>query len=104
MNVKGPSFEAFTCRVFPTKKGSKKRPRGYVYLQWKKRMSDAKIGNSNLKVKCPICFETKPALSLNCGHLFCKDCAPRLRGKSCAICRTFCIEMHPIYVTTEEDA
>lgn len=97
MNVKGRSFECFTCYITGAKKGSKKRPRGVVYLQWTKRISTGKIMESNLKTTCPICLETKPALSLNCGHLFCSECAHKLRGKSCAICRTFCTDMHPIY-------
>jgi hypothetical protein len=98
MNVKS-NFESFTCQILTSKRGTKKRPRGVVYIRWKKRICTEKLPQSNFKTKCPICFETKPALSLNCGHLFCYGCAPKLRGKTCAICRTFCVDIHPIYTS-----
>jgi hypothetical protein len=37
--------------------------------------------------ECPICYETKLNIDLNCGLCFCTDCYIKIYKKSCPICR-----------------
>lgn len=77
---------------------SRSRTRMRIFLAWQKRISCKPMPESNLKVNCPICMETKSAVSLTpCGHLFCLDCSPKLFAKLCPVCRTHCTGMHNVY-------
>lgn len=103
MNLNGTSFEVFHCQIQLVKKTTNtekitKRPHGVVFLKWRKLLSKKRrIQESNIQLKCAVCLETKSAVSSSCGHIYCTDCAPKLHGKPCPICRTFCSHMHPIF-------
>jgi len=38
-------------------------------------------------VECPICYETKLNIDLNCAHCFCTDCYVEIFNKCCPLCR-----------------
>ena len=38
-------------------------------------------------VDCPICFENRLNIDLNCGHCFCTDCYTKILDRCCPLCR-----------------
>ena len=41
--------------------------------------------NNGYNTECPVCFETKDLLIINCNHSFCINCLYRMN--KCALCR-----------------
>ena len=59
--------------------------------------ADAKTPVSNLKLGCPVCYESKPANILTpCGHHVCNDCG-KWTGKSCPICNSLVQTEQSVY-------
>lgn len=71
------------------------------------------MSDSLTPLQCRICMEsitnvgTKRAVTLNCGHVFCEECANRMYAtrKSCGVCRTGIEEgsILPIYLDFDLD-
>uniref|UniRef100_A0A182NHW7 RING-type domain-containing protein n=1 Tax=Anopheles dirus TaxID=7168 RepID=A0A182NHW7_9DIPT len=64
--------------------------------------------SSSSEIICPICYEplaNRPAMSTNCGHLFCAECLKQSLkyAKKCPVCKktlTGRSQMHPVYLST----
>lgn len=93
----GHKFAHTYMNVVLKKKKSMKKTRIIVGVSWRPTTKSYTIPQSNISVNCCICMETKPGMSLQCGHLFCGECSKNLISKPCPICRTMCTLIHPMY-------
>lgn len=76
----------------------KKKPKEcvqlYTYIRWEAK--ETKRPTSNICLKCPICWETKPVNCLvPCGHMVCTNCD--FTDKKCPICRTVVHHSQSLY-------
>ena len=62
--------------------------KGHKYVSYRNKI--ALFTKLNHVVECPICYETKVNIDLNCAHTFCEDCYVRVYEAACPICRCQC--------------